>query len=156
MEVARAFAWEQVPWSDWSEHGGRYTDYLPKVHEHDIPAVACYLERPTECDALLTALSSNMERDLGTLLARVGHLTVREVYDRLASPRTYEHDAPFTQDLYVAQDARRVLNLANGQEHHADTLVYDVMEWYAGLRYFRERTVNNAGRQFLVVWDFHF
>jgi hypothetical protein len=159
VEIASDFAWNNCAWSDWSERGGRYTDYLPAPIEGGIPAVARYVDHPAECETLLFSVLTTMNREQASYLEKLGHLTVGEVYRRGSNPRPWEQSQgiPYEEsDLYLSFYVRRLMNSMFSDEHHSDTYVFDVMTYHAGLRYFRERLTTKPSQQFLVVWDFHY
>lgn len=148
----------EQPWSDWSEHGGRWSDLLEG-------SVLCYADDPVKFTETVNTFLGFTKKRFDDLMKQVGHYTVGELATNpeLNFPYSYGPAAEGSTDeerkerltkslsLFRATKLLELISGASAENQH----FYDVQEFTNETRFMEERIAKDPKNQFIVVWDFH-
>lgn len=134
-------------WSDWNEIGGRWADFFGKDKNS---------MRYTENAALA-------EEKLGTWI-ECRHAEVKKYHSEISSfdlAKVVENYNAEAEPKWVGEDSMnlwRLIKLAKllSDDWTADSSVFDLENYTANLKSFRERLAVAPEMQYLVMVDFHF
>jgi hypothetical protein len=155
-----SFNEEYASWSDWGEHGGRWSDVVEG-------SVLRYADDPAKFREIVEKFRGFTEFDRNRLLEEVGELRVGEL---VSDPKYQFFTKPNVDGLPDAEAARvrnesltdslklfraiKLLELAQGT-FGPDQHFFDAEAHAADTRLLDERVAANPDRQFLVIWDYH-
>jgi hypothetical protein len=139
---------EYASWSDWSEHGGRWSDMVEG-------SVLRYADDPAKFREIVEKFRGFTESDKNRLLDEVGELRVGE----LVSDPKYQFVATKVRSESLTDSLKlwraiKVLELAQGT-FGPDQHFFDAEAHVASTDQLDERLATNPDRQFLVIWDYH-
>lgn len=161
-----------APWSDWSEHAGRWSDVCDS-------GVLRYSDNPEQFNKIVDDFRETTEQVLVEFVRDYGHLTLDELigdprysfgFDRdefteethrdraeagLAEEDAEEKKRRDLKDSLATYNAIRALEITQGR-FTSDTHFYDFSGSSINRRWLNERIEKDPERQYLVVWDFHF
>lgn len=143
--VARAERFNEYSahWSDWSEHGGRWSDVVEG-------SVLRYSDNPEKFRSIVENFQNSTQSETKRLMELVGDLSIKEL---VTDPKYRFSTGMGNLGLRLWQ-ANKLLSITQGTfcpEQH----FYDTEEYTEQTKYMDERIAKDPDKQFIVIWDYH-